>query len=345
MNQTVFLNLESKPIFTSNVRYESGFKAPSDVKEIIMGLPNIKYKPIIRHTSNKFWGVVELLIQFYAFYLFTKANSTVIIQYPMVNIRVFKRVSRLFRKFHTIAIVHDLQSYRYPEDYSHRGDEVSIFNSMSCLIVHTKSMKEELEKQGVVTKMVVLGAFDYILPLSNAIEQKRDTIVFAGGLAKSKFLSRFGEICTTPLKLYMYGASKPDFVMGENMEYKGSFLPGDVSIVEGEWGLVWDGDSIDSCTGNFGEYLKLIAPHKLSLYIACGLKLIVWDKSAMAEFVKENNIGIVVESLTQIPSKISLLSDDEAKLMTANSSKLSQKVREGEMLKHALQLAFSIVNE
>ena len=30
----------------------------------------------------------------------------------------------------------------------------------------------------------------------------------------------------------------------------------------GNWGLVWDGDSIDECSGQWGEYLKINNPHK-----------------------------------------------------------------------------------
>ena len=344
MDTIYFLNLESRSIFKSNVRFESGFKAPTDVRNIVMALPNFKYKRIVRHTSNRFWGVLELLVQFYLFFLFTPKNSIVFLQYPMVNIRIFKRLKHFFHRFRTIVIVHDLQSYRYPDDYSYRKDEIDILNSMACLIVHTESMKNELKRVGVQTKMVVLGVFDYILPKTNFIEKRNGKIVFAGGLNKSLFLRDFDTIDLSPYILYAYGAAKPDFELGNNIEYKGSFLPDDVSRVEGEWGLVWDGDSLDSCTGNFGEYLKIIAPHKLSLYIACGLKVIVWEKSAMADFVTQNKIGITISSLSQLRSKLSTLSIEDNEIMSKNLSEFSKKVREGKMLENAFIKAMSSLN-
>ena len=344
MNKIYFLNLESRSIFKSYVRYESGFKAPSDVANIIKSIPGVIYKPIIRHTSNRFWGSIELAIQFFLFSACTPKNSVVFMQYPIVNIRVFNILAYFIGKFNTITIIHDLQSYRYPEDYSYRKNEIKVLNKMSCLIVHTDAMKNELIKEGVCSKIVVLGVFDYLLPTGNMACKRKNAIVFAGGLNKSLFLKDFKDIQLSPYILYAYGAVKPSFDL-YNIDYKGSFLPDDVSKVEGEWGLVWDGDSIDSCTGNFGEYLKFIAPHKLSLYIACGLKIIVWEKSAMAQFVQKHNIGITIESLSQIKSKIDGLSDVQIKTMSENLANLTKKVREGKMLEGAFKDAISLITK
>ena len=57
--------------------------------------------------------------------------------------------------------------------------------------------------------------------------------------------------------------------------------------MEGNWGLVWDGNSIDTCSGNFGEYLRLNAPFKFSLYLAAKRPVVVWRESAMAEYVRK----------------------------------------------------------
>ena len=49
-----------------------------------------------------------------------------------------------------------------------------------------------------------------------------------------------------------------------------------------------------------GEYLQYNAPHKMSLYIRCGLPIIVWEKAGLAPFVKKNNVGICISSLTEL---------------------------------------------
>ena len=99
--------------------------------------------------------------------------------------------------------------------------------------------------------------------------------------------------------IFLYGASRP-FSDSAAIVYKGSFIPEEVEGVDGTWGLVWDGESCDNCSGCYGEYLKIIASHKLSLYIACGKPVIVWSNSAMASFVSKHGIGILVDRLDQV---------------------------------------------
>lgn len=52
-------------------------------------------------------------------------------------------------------------------------------------------------------------------------------------------------------------------------------LPG--ALVQ-SFGLVWDGNSMDTCTGNYGSYLRINDPHKVSLYLSSGLPIIVGQK-------------------------------------------------------------------
>ena len=60
----------------------------------------------------------------------------------------------------------------------------------------------------------------------------------------------------------------------ENETYFGSFLPDELpAALEGGFGLVWDGDSAETCSGVFGEYLRYNNSHKASLYLASGFPL------------------------------------------------------------------------
>lgn len=99
---------------------------------------------------------------------------------------------------------------------------------------------------------------------------------------------------------------------------------------------MWDGEGIDSCGGKFGDYLHLIAPHKFSLYIACGLKVIIWEESAMAPLVKEKKLGITIRRLNEIEEKISSLTDEEKAIIERNVAEMSKSIRRGDMLKIAL---------
>ena len=86
----------------------------------------------------------------------------------------------------------------------------------------------------------------------------------------------------------------------------------------------------------YQEYLKIIAPHKFSLYIAVGLPVIVWSGSAMAKVVREKKIGIVVDSLYELKDKIEAISYDKYLLVKMNVRDFGFDLRNNEMLKSVI---------
>lgn len=83
----------------------------------------------------------------------------------------------------------------------------------------------------------------------------------------------------------MYGSSY--FDSEKNVMYKGSFKPEQIDHIHGSWGLVWDGNSIEGCEGELGNYLKINAPHKISLYIAAELSEKVRKGDVLYEIIKK----------------------------------------------------------
>ena len=198
-----------------------------------------------------------------------------------------------------------------------------------------------LLSEGVTSTIVNLKAFDYLL--SDNIERRfvANTICFAGDLRKSGFLEDLG-MQDIPYHLNLYGAYNPH-ISNENIVYKGKFEPDDISFLEGEWGLLWDGTSCNTCNGNFGEYLRIICPHKLSLYIASKLLIIAWSESAMAKFVLGNGIGIVIDDLSEIPEKLQAISPEDKKKMRCKIEILSMNLRKGNMFLNALKTAETLI--
>lgn len=320
--------------FNTVGKYNATSKARNDV-EIIVKEYNPVYIPIYRYHPSKIMGVLEVLLKFLWQLIRLPKKSKIFIQYPMINLKPFKLLCPLLKKHEIIAIVHDLQSYRYPLKNKVQ-DEVKVLNSFSKIIVHTEAMKEELKSVGVIKTMYILGCFDYLLDNNQSCQRINNTIVYAGSLGKSMFLKELHKI-NTDIKYNLYGKPKPEIVYTDNMIYKGAFSPNDISMIEGEWGLLWDGDSIETCQGNFGEYLQLIAPHKFSLYLACGLKIICWKKSAVAELVEKYNLGITVESLFEINNKICTLSQERLQMIEKEVNRFSKMVQQGMMLKGIME--------
>lgn len=107
--------------------------------------------------------------------------------------------------------------------------------------------------------------------------------------------------------------------------------------MEGDYGLVWDGAELNCCAGTVGEYLKYNNPHKVSLYIASEMPIIIWEKAALAKFVKDNNIGITVSSLYELPEVLSKVTKQEYQMYKYNLSRLSADVKNGNILQRHFQ--------
>ena len=107
--------------------------------------------------------------------------------------------------------------------------------------------------------------------------------------------------------------------------------------LEGSFGLVWDGTSVDSCLGLYGGYLKYNNPHKVSLYLTAMLPVIVWSNSAMADFVTKNKLGITVDKLEDISKKIAELTEEEYKEMINNAKNVSNSLKQGKYLSKAIE--------
>ena len=168
-------------------------------------------------------------------------------------------------------------------------------------------------------------------------------IVYAGALAmrKNAFMLQMGDIAND-YQLHVYGNADglPGLQPSPSVVIKG-FIPAEefIAKVEGDYGLVWDGDSLDACTGNFGEYLRYNSPHKLSFYIRAGLPVVVWQEAALASIVEKEGIGLCIDSIRQLGERLAAITQEQHATMLRNVSRVSQKMSEGGFLRNALQEA------
>lgn len=266
------------------------------------------------------------LLQNYLKLLFKlRRNDVVVLQWPFYGSSEFLVNSLLLKKVRLTLLLHDLNSLR-PERVN-EGVEIKLLSFAEQIIVHTDSMKQLLVQKGVSdSKLSILTTFDYLTNDKFCHRTYSNSVVYAGNLKKSTFLQNIPKDCFS-INFNCYGL--PSGIIPEYLTYKGSFLPDNVSTIEGAWGLVWDGDSIDTCSGSYGEYLKINSPHKTSLYIVAGLPIIIWKKAALASYIVENNLGITIESLKDIPNAIAKISDDVYQNMLKDIEKESNILRSG----------------
>ncbi|MBQ1979529.1 MAG: galactofuranosyltransferase, partial [Alistipes sp.] len=188
------------------------------------------------------------------------------------------------------------------------------------------------------------GIFDYLSTTNpqTAGEVKRPyRLLYAGALAphKNAFLYKIGaHIHNYRFNLYGNGFKTEDATGSEYFNYLG-FVPSDelIATAQGDFGLVWDGHSLDGCEGDLGEYLKYNNPHKTSLYLRCGVPVILWRQAALADFVEEHGIGLVVDSLRELDERLAALTEEEYLAMRQKVATVSQRIAEGRYIQEAVK--------
>ena len=275
------------------------------------------------------------------------ADSVVLIQFPLYPIKtayvIHRRMQRIKRKrgIRFIALIHDLDSVRGLFGKAGVYNDTRVLPLFDVVICHNTAMKGYLVNRGLPErKIVTLGIFDYLTEAKCNPHHSDDGLAFAGNLnpEKSRFLEKMNSGQNSVLHLYGNGASH----FPERAVYHGAFSPDELpGKLEGAFGLVWDGESTDGCSGLSGEYMRYNNPHKLSLYLASGMPVIIWNRAALAEFVKRKGIGLTVGNLKEI--RLADVKDYDE--MLENAAKLGRDIRAGKHLQAALSRAEDILAE
>lgn len=277
-----------------------------------------------------------------------ETDGVLLIQFPILNSLFFNNIAagilektKVKKNIKIIVLIHDLDSIRFPgEKEKQENHEKNFWDLADVIIVHNYRMKEYLQKQGVQKPMIELGIFDYLMEKKEIRERKSHfrEVVIAGNLNgnKTQYLRELRKLKTLDFRLY--GPGFEEGMKDQNVVYKGVYPPDQLpDKIRGGWGLIWDGSSLNGCQGNYGEYLKYNNPHKTSFYLAMEMPVIIWKKAAMARFVEENQIGITVGSLEELPDIINRISYEKYKEIAGNTGKVSEKIRAGKYLQEALK--------
>lgn len=324
-------------------KFTAGNKARADVVKILTGI-GYMHIPLFRNGNKKVIIIAQIFFACLKTVFWAGKDDIVFVQYPyypsIVNTVLFGflKAGRIVKKYQLVLLIHDIVGLRTERDgMKILKKEITLFNSFNKVIVHNEEMAKILKKYGLNANYRILGVFDYLYEgeLSDFSHKKLPTVIIAGNLTKEKCGYAY-QLSQLNLHFCLYGI---DYTAesSENIEYMGAFQPEDlVSHLKGDYGLVWDGDSCETCSGMFGQYLRYNTPHKISLYLAAGLPLIVWKESALADFVVRNNLGICIESLKDLNSVLSGLSIYEYERMLLSVKEYRRDVVSGNHLKAVL---------
>lgn len=268
-------------------------------------------------------------------------NAVVYFQFPLYA-RMDGWLIRLlgFRKsVRIVCFLTDIDGIK-DGDSSLLRREIRQLRRYACFIVHNEVMKQWLLSKTNPAVVETIDFFDFLSSPARLQRQKSYEIAFAGNLEKSGFLHSLSKLNETApgLIFNVYGQHPSAALLQQhNVSYRGFLPPYQLpEVLEGAFGLVWDGDAIEAPAGSLGDYMRYISPHKLSLYIMSGMPLIVCSQAAAALLVKKYKIGFGVESLEDLQNAIAEISEENYRQMAENTKQLAKAISAGQMLGHAI---------
>lgn len=337
---------------TNNGENNAGSKASRDAVKIAAGLGyelNSLFVSKDGHTTpvNALTGAINTL----RLCARLRQGDIVFLQYP-INRQLMRFVYKALnlKKVHIITLIHDIDFLRNVP-LGEKGVEgmkeleLSLLSQSEYLICHNSSMIKALKEEKLDVKFISLELFDYLYSGENAKHSDNlNEVIVAGNLLEKKAGYLYKLDSNNHFKLSLYGSNLGDNFKYENAQYNGSFTPDElISNMCGSYGLVWDGPELDTCSGNYGKYLKINNPHKVSLYLAAGLPVVVWRDSALYPFVAENGVGFGVASLNELDSELEKYASHYAEL-SDNVKKIQKKVQNGDFLTSALTKAENMIS-
>jgi hypothetical protein len=284
--------------------------------------------------------ISRILFSFRTF-LSLPSGSTVFFLFPLYAKaqKLLLRLLLLRRKISLVCMVLDFDGLR-DDNALLLKKEIRDLKRYHYFILHNEKMKELMDSLVPGNIAACFQCFDYLTDAVSTARGRNYRIIFAGNLQKSAFLELSDKLSGScpEVRFIVYGAGVTEKMRSqESISYLGVHEPYLLpEILEGAFGLVWDGNSLEECAGSYGRYLKYNSPHKLSLYILSGLPVIIWKEAATAEMVLKNNIGFTISSLYEIQEKINALTDQDYLEMANNCRQLATRISKGEFLRAAI---------
>lgn len=336
--------------------FNAAGKAMKDVFRVFTE-NNVKIMPGVSKDAPKYLKIFDLpILIFYMIFVLGKGDYC-IFSYPENSLKIkLLKILAPVKKVHIVCFVNDINSIRdgnfdNPKVKALIRRDMELIGSADIIMAPNNNSREFLKKQGINSEIISVGTWDYIIDeeLSNVnlIHEcgQKWKIAFAGNLNKAPFIEQLGEVKGDNIFFKLWGNYDKVISNSENTEYMGSVSPEELPnhVSECHIGLVWDGISVHKCEGGLGEYLQYNNSHKCGLYLASGLPVFVWKNAGLADFVRENKCGFVIDNLHEISVILNNLSNEEYDVLMNNVKKVSVNVRTGYYLKCALDKMFDII--
>lgn len=320
----------------------AGNKAKTDNEDTLveMGAINLGLPRTIR--NSKILAFFLDLIGIIRACILLQKDDVLFLQYPVKKYFSFLCHIAHQKGARTVSLIHDLGSFRRKKLTIQK--EINRLSNSDYIIASNEKMKGWLKEHGLQKPVGSLGLFDYRSESKcpeEVTEREQVKVVYAGALSmkKNSFLIELSKTLSH-WQLLVCGNKEGLQGLQNNplITYQG-FVPSEEFIkhIDADFGLVWDGDSLDGCSGEYGQYLKWNSPHKVSFYLRAGLPLIIWKEAAVAPIIEEAGAGITISSLEELDGKLANLTPEQKKEMKKQAVNLAQKLNKGGFLQDSFR--------
>lgn len=318
----------------------AGNKAKSDVEQIMLGegfrnigLSRTEHRSKAAHFLFNLTGVIKASA-------LLRRGDILFLQYPLKKYFTYICKMAHMHGAKVVVLIHDLGSFRRKALSVKK--ELRRLNNADYIIATNSVMAKHLRDVGLDKPMGSLDAWDYLTatdPIPTRVYDGNVRVAYAGSVnqRKNSFLWKWGNVIRDyVVDIYGFGFRMDQVDAPEKFFDHGFVSPEDIIAgMTSDYGLVWDGHSLDSCEGDFGSYLALNTPHKVSLYLRARLPIIIWSGAAMADFVTRHGIGLTVDTLDEINSRIKGVTPEQYAEMRKNVDILAGDIASGKFFRRA----------
>jgi hypothetical protein len=328
-----------------NVARFAGQKAPADVRAIAaqLGFHPVDLAPFSREGRwARFASIARAAMQSVAAVPVLARTPVLLVQRPLGRVNEVM-LGRLARRAPSILLVHDLESLRQT-GYDLREKES--LGSYDVVIVHTPAMAAHLRQLLPETRTVVLGCFDYLVadaPEPPPLADGPRALYVIGRLSpdKAAYLYALEDL---PLPVRAYGQGCAVDQLPASVRWDGVLDMDQPRLPARDgFGVVWDGTSPSALEGPTGSYLRYISPHKFSMYMVLGLPVVVPAESAMAQFVREEGVGLLADSFADGAAQAAACTREQWEQMADAVLRVRDSLLTGSRTKNALQSALELL--
>lgn len=311
------------------------------VKEIIYGKKYIKKR--MRKVKEFFLIHKNIIRQING----VNEKSQLFFFHPMPYFWNMKKVRRVLnkKKIFLIGFVCDIALLHLnDEEHKKITKKISAYlkdrllKKYDVILVPTIRMKNYLVGKGIDRERIMVhGLYDYHISIINETRKYTDNIIIAGDLSccRNNYIYQLHNLSNLCFNLYGYGFDKK--YKKENISYYGLIGESELNLkMDGRFGLCWYGNKMEMLTGFSAEYIKINSPHKVSLYIANNIPVIVSDEAGIANYIKENHLGIIIHNLKELPEILEAISDEEYTDLLDHVMEEGKKLRKGCHLEKSL---------